>query len=143
MLLIKFVIKNKHANGCILGQMSLLWLACQRLMSDCRPEVNLIVDTLDESPKQSEKKHMKLYVGNLSYQLDDSSLKEAFQAFGDVVSAKIIMDRESGRSKGFGFVEFSEKADAESAIEGLNGKELNGRNVNVSEARPPKPRTFR
>ncbi len=86
---------------------------------------------------------MKLYVGNLSYQLDDSSLKEAFQAFGDVVSAKIIMDRESGRSKGFGFVEFSEKADAEAAIEGLNGKELNGRNVNVSEARPPKPRTFR
>ena len=101
-----------------------------------------IVDTFDARSKQSEKIHMKLYVGNLSYQLDDASLKDAFEAFGGVVSAKIIMDRESGRSKGFGFVEFSEKSDAEAAIEGLNGKDLMGRNVNVSEARPPKPRTF-
>ena len=89
-----------------------------------------------------EDTEMKLYVGNLSYQLDDALLKDAFEAYGEVVSAKIIMDRESGRSKGFGFVEFTDKASADAAIEALNGKDLNGRNLNVSEARPPKPRTF-
>ena len=84
----------------------------------------------------------KLYVGNLPYSLDDHSLQTEFSQFGQVESARVITDRETGRSKGFGFVEFSEKSDAEAAIEGLNGKDLMGRNVNVSEARPPKPRTF-
>ena len=86
---------------------------------------------------------MNIFVAKLSYDTTEDTLRSVFEQFGLVDSAKIIMDRESGRSKGFGFVEFSEKADAEAAIEGLNGKELNGRNVNVSEARPPKPRTFR
>lgn len=84
---------------------------------------------------------MKLYVGNLSYRLSDAELEEAFAAFGNVLSAKIIMERETNRSKGFGFVEFESKADGESAIEGLNGKEIGGRAVVVNEARPPKPRT--
>lgn len=84
---------------------------------------------------------MKLYVGNLSYRLSDAELEEAFAAFGNVLSAKIIMERETNRSKGFGFVEFESKEDGESAIEGLNGKEIGGRAVVVNEARPPKPRT--
>lgn len=84
---------------------------------------------------------MKLYVGNLSYRLTDAELEDAFTPFGNVLSAKIIMERETNRSKGFGFVEFENKQDGEQAIEGLNGKDLGGRNVVVNEARPPKPRT--
>ncbi len=84
---------------------------------------------------------MKLYVGNLSYQMTDADLEAAFAAFGAVSSAKIIMDRETNRSKGFGFVEFADKAEAEAAIENLNGKEVSGRALVVNEARPPKPRT--
>lgn len=84
---------------------------------------------------------MKLYVGNLSYQMTDADLENTFGAFGAVSSAKIIMDRETNRSKGFGFVEFDSKEDAESAIESLNGKEVSGRSIVVNEARPPKPRT--
>lgn len=84
---------------------------------------------------------MKLYVGNLSYRLTDAELEEAFAPFGNVLSAKIIMERETNRSKGFGFVEFENKNEGEQAIEGLNGKDLGGRNVVVNEARPPKPRT--
>ncbi len=84
---------------------------------------------------------MKLYVGNLSYRLTDAELEDAFAAFGNVLSAKIIMERETNRSKGFGFVEFESKEEGEQAIEGLNGKDLAGRTVVVNEARPPKPRT--
>lgn len=84
---------------------------------------------------------MKLYVGNLSYQMTDADLESTFAEFGTVSSAKIIMDRETNRSKGFGFVEFDSKEDAESAIENLNGKEVSGRSLVVNEARPPKPRT--
>ncbi|GAA0360972.1 RNA-binding protein [Bowmanella sp. Y26] len=84
---------------------------------------------------------MKLYVGNLSYQMTDADLEAAFAAFGAVSSAKIITDRETNRSKGFGFVEFENRAEAEAAIESLNGKEVSGRALVVNEARPPKPRT--
>jgi len=66
----------------------------------------------------------------------EEDLKEAFEVFGEVETAKVIKDNYSGRSKGFGFVEMSDKAKAESAIEGLNGKELKGRTLNVNEARP-------
>ena len=83
---------------------------------------------------------MKLYVGNLSYQMTDADLESTFAAFGAVNSAKIIMDRETNRSKGFGFVEFDSKEEAETAIENLNGKEVSGRSIVVNEARPPKPR---
>jgi RNA recognition motif-containing protein len=78
----------------------------------------------------------KLYVGNLSYTTTDESLGRAFAQFGTVESAKVIMDRESGRSKGFGFVEMSNDEEAQSAISGLDGQVVDGRNLRVSEARP-------
>lgn len=83
----------------------------------------------------------KLYVGNLAYSVRDDSLQEAFAQFGTVTSAKVMMDRETGRSKGFGFVEMSSDAEAQAAIEGMNGQSLGGRNVTVNEARPMEPRS--
>ncbi|MFM2120071.1 MAG: hypothetical protein RL722_1539 [Pseudomonadota bacterium] len=82
----------------------------------------------------------KLYVGNLAYGVRDEDLNEAFSAFGAVTSAKVMMDRETGRSKGFGFVEMGTDADAQSAINGLNGQPIAGRNVVVNEARPREER---
>ena len=79
---------------------------------------------------------MNIYVGNLSYELTEEDLKKAFEAYGEVVSAKVIKDEYSGRSKGFGFVEMSNNAEAEAAIAGLNGKELKGRAVKVNQANP-------
>ena len=85
----------------------------------------------------------KLYVGGLSYDTSDATLKEAFAQAGTVESATIIMDKMSGRSKGFGFVEMSSDAEAGKAIEMLNGKELDGRTITVNEARPMEPRAPR
>ncbi|MGZ3772867.1 MAG: RNA recognition motif domain-containing protein [Pseudobdellovibrionaceae bacterium] len=82
----------------------------------------------------------KLYVGNLPYSVDDEALHNHFAQFGAVDSAKVIMDRETGRSKGFGFVEMADDSAADNAIEKANGIELNGRAINVSEARPQAPR---
>ncbi|MBW2406710.1 MAG: RNA-binding protein [Deltaproteobacteria bacterium] len=79
---------------------------------------------------------MNIYVGNLSYQVSEEDLKKAFEVFGEVDTAKIIKDNYTGRSKGFGFVEMPAQAEAQSAIEGLNGKDLKGRSLKVSEARP-------
>ncbi len=79
---------------------------------------------------------MNIYVGSLSYEVTEEDLRQAFEGFGQVVSANIIKDKYSGESRGFGFVEMSDKAEAESAIEGLNGKELKGRTLSVNEARP-------
>lgn len=79
---------------------------------------------------------MNIYVGNLSYGVSDDQLKEVFEAFGQVSSCKVITDRNSGRSKGFGFVEMENKAEAEAAIENLDGAEIDGRAVKVNEARP-------
>ncbi len=81
----------------------------------------------------------KLYVGNLPYSVDDEALSSTFSSIGEVLSARVVMDRDSGRSKGFGFVEMND-ADADMAIEKLNGSDLNGRAMNVSEARPQAPR---
>ena len=78
---------------------------------------------------------MNIYVGNLSYEITEENLKEAFEVFGEVKTVKIIKDNYTGRSKGFGFVEMPAKAEAQSAIEGLNGKDLKGRSLNVNEAR--------
>lgn len=78
----------------------------------------------------------KLYVGNLAYSVRDSDLEEMFAAHGSVQSAQVIMDRDSGRSKGFGFVEMDNEAEARAAISALNGKELDGRTLTVNEARP-------
>lgn len=82
----------------------------------------------------------KLYVGNLSYSVTDQSLTETFSECGTVQSAKVIMDRDSGRSKGFGFVEMSTDAEAAESINRFNGTELDGRAMNVSEAKPQAPR---
>ncbi len=79
---------------------------------------------------------MNIYIGNLAYEVTDSDLQNAFSAFGTVTSAKVVMDMESGRSKGFGFVEMSSKDEAQTAIAKLNGSELRGRSLNVNEARP-------
>ena len=78
----------------------------------------------------------KLYVGNLGYNVGDNELQELFSSFGTVSSAKVITDRDSGRSKGFGFVEMGSNEEAEAAIAGLNGKEIDGRALTVNEARP-------
>lgn len=83
----------------------------------------------------------KLYVGNLSYSVDDQSLNQTFSDFGTVSSAKVMTDRDSGRSKGFGFVEMSSDAEAQAAISGMNGKSVDGRDMVVNEARPMEPRT--
>ncbi len=79
---------------------------------------------------------MNIYVGNLSYEVTEEDLKEAFEAFGEVETVKVIKDNYTGRSKGFGFVEMPAKDEAESAINDLNGKELKGRTLKVNEARP-------
>jgi len=79
---------------------------------------------------------MNIYVGNLSYELTDDELREAFESFGQVESAKVIKDQYSGRSRGFGFVEMSDDDEASSAIDGLNDKELKGRSLKVNKARP-------
>ena len=79
---------------------------------------------------------MNIYVGNLSLKVTEEDLREAFEAFGQVASATIIKDKFSGESRGFGFVEMPAKAEAQSAIKDLNGKELKGQVLNVSEARP-------
>ncbi len=85
----------------------------------------------------------KLYVGNLPYSVRDSDLEQAFSQFGAVTSAKVMMERDTGRSKGFGFVEMGSDAEAQAAINGMNGQPLGGRSVVVNEARPmePRPRT--
>ena len=78
----------------------------------------------------------KLYVGNLTYGVTDSALEQLFAAFGTVQSAQVIMDRDTGRSKGFGFVEMGSDQEAQAAIAALNGKESGGRTLTVNEARP-------
>ena len=81
---------------------------------------------------------MNIYVGNLNYQITEDELKNVFSAYGDVVSVKLISDRETGRAKGFGFVEMAD--DESGAIKKLEGQEVKGRSLRVSKANPPKPR---
>ena len=78
----------------------------------------------------------RLYVGNLPYSASDASLRQMFEAHGSVTSAQVIMDRDTGRSKGFGFVEMGSDSEAQAAITALNGKEVEGRALTVNEARP-------
>jgi len=79
---------------------------------------------------------MKIYVGNLSYQVTEEDLRQALEPFGQVESVAILKDKQTGQSKGFGFVEMNSKAEGQAAIEGLEGKELKGRALKVNEARP-------
>lgn len=83
----------------------------------------------------------RLYVGNLAYSVRDESLLQHFSAFGTVNSAKVMMERDTGRSKGFGFVEMGSDAEAQAAIDGLNGQSVDGRAMTVNVARPMEPRT--
>ena len=83
---------------------------------------------------------MNIYVGNLAYSVTEDELRQAFAQFGDVTRANVITDKYSGQSKGFGFVEMSDKAAAEEAIAALNGTDLNGRSIKVNEAKPREPR---
>ena len=82
----------------------------------------------------------RLYVGNLAYSVTDESLQRAFSAHGSVTSAKVMMDRDSGRSKGFGFVEMATDEEAQAAIRAMNGVSLDGRAINVNEAKPREDR---
>jgi RNA recognition motif-containing protein len=86
---------------------------------------------------------MNIYVGNLAYSVTDDDLREAFAAFGEVARASVIMDRDTGRSKGFGFVEMPDNSQADAAIKGLNEKELSGRAIRVNEAKPREDRPRR
>ena len=83
----------------------------------------------------------KLYVGNLPYSYRDSDMEQAFSQFGTVTSAKVMMERDTGRSKGFGFVEMGSPAEAQAAIAGMNGQQIGGRGLVVNEARPMEPRS--
>jgi RNA recognition motif-containing protein len=83
----------------------------------------------------------KLYVGNLPYSYRDDDLQQAFSQYGAVASAKVMMERDTGRSKGFGFVEMGSAAEAQAAIQGMNGQQVGGRGLVVNEARPMEPRT--
>ncbi|MGE5497174.1 MAG: RNA recognition motif domain-containing protein [Syntrophothermus sp.] len=80
----------------------------------------------------------KLFVGSLPWAVNDDSLKSTFSSYGNVVSAKVITDRQTGKSRGFGFVEMENESDANAAIKALNGSQLNGRNIIVNEAKPQK-----
>ena len=82
----------------------------------------------------------KLYVGNLPYSVRDGDLEQSFSQFGTVTSAKVMMERDTGRSKGFGFVEMGSDAEAQAAISGMNGQPMGGRSLVVNEARPMEPR---
>ncbi len=82
----------------------------------------------------------KLYVGNLPYTVRDGDLEQSFGEFGSVTSAKVMMERDTGRSKGFGFVEMGSDAEAQAAIDGMHGQSLGGRSITVNDARPMEPR---
>jgi RNA recognition motif-containing protein len=86
---------------------------------------------------------MNIYVGNLSYRTGEASLREHFSAYGEVASARVITDRETGRSRGFGFVEMANDDEGRAAIAALDGVELEGRALNINEARPREPRENR
>ena len=83
---------------------------------------------------------MNIYVGNLAYSVTEEELRKAFEAFGQVTSVRLVMDRETGRSKGFAFVEMASDSEGQAAIQGLNGKPLSGRDITVNVARPREER---
>ena len=86
---------------------------------------------------------MNLYVSNIAFKMRDDELRQAFEPYGEIVSAKIIMDRETGRSRGFGFVEYADRDAGQAAIDALNGADLQGKEISVSEARPREERPAR
>lgn len=114
------------------------WIGNDRQTKDIKPIALVIVPSvLSFNQIYTD---MNIYVGNLSYGVSDDNLREVFEAFGEVSSAKVITDKYSGRSKGFGFVEMDNDAEANAAIEQLDGAEIDGRPVKVNEARPREDR---
>ncbi len=93
--------------------------------------------------QEGKNETMNIYVGNLSYDATDNDLQTAFSAYGSVRTAQVVKDRETGRSRGFGFVEMDNQAEAESAIRGLNGTDLRGRSLTVNQAKPQAERSER
>ncbi len=93
-------------------------------------------------PITREENTLRIYVGNFAYEMREQDLREAFEAHGQVQEVSIVMDRETGRSKGFAFIEMPTSAEAQAAIGALNGKELSGRSITVNEARPRAERSF-
>ncbi len=93
-------------------------------------------DRADVARQEGKNETMNIYVGNLSYDATDNDLQTAFSAYGSVRTAQVVKDRETGRSRGFGFVEMDNQAEAESAIRGLNGTDLRGRSLTVNQAKP-------
>jgi RNA recognition motif-containing protein len=104
---------------------------------------SLPADSLSKNHGLESNLRMNIYVGNLAYSITDDDLREAFAAFGEVSRASVIMDRDTGRSKGFGFVEMPDNSQAEAAINGLNEKDLSGRPIRVNEAKPREDRPRR
>ena len=86
---------------------------------------------------------MRLFVGNIPYSMSEDELREVFEECGNITSCKLIIDRDTGRSKGFGFVEFESKEEAESAVEKFNNADVNGKTLVVNEARPQEKKTFK
>ncbi len=121
-------------------------LACpSRLPSGRAVRVGLFDATREmyvgsDTPSWSMMVGRKLYVGNLAYAVSDADLEQLFSEFGTVQSAQVIQDRDTGRSKGFGFVEMGSDAEAQAAIQGLHDQEVNGRRLTVNEAKPREPR---
>lgn len=115
-------------------QASQFSILCYWLSSDC---------DYFNSAKLSVVARMNIYVGNLPYQLSEDELRKTFEAYGEVTSAKIVTDRYTGQSKGFGFVEMPVQAEAEEAIKQLDGSSFNGRNIRVNQARPKNERPQR
>jgi RNA recognition motif-containing protein len=105
--------------------------------------ISLVIKQMTDGSRRSVTRIMKIYVGNLSFGTTDRSLTDLFATYGEVISAKVILDRESNRSKGFGFVEMSNDAAGEEAIRQLNGRDFDGRNLKVNVAKPESDRTNR
>jgi len=96
----------------------------------------------DRRRSAREEKDLRIYVGNFAYEMREQELREAFEAYGQVQEVSIVQDRDTGRSKGFAFVEMPTSAEAQAAIGALNGKEFGGRAITVNEARPRQERSF-
>ncbi|KAK8493198.1 hypothetical protein V6N13_021447 [Hibiscus sabdariffa] len=120
--------------GSILRQTTSIQVKSQ--LSVSRPGFFQVLRSMSTSPSS------KLFVGGISYQTDDQSLREAFSKYGEVIDARVIVDRETGRSRGFGFVSYTSTEDASSAIQALDGQELHGRQVRVNYAAERPPRNF-
>jgi RNA recognition motif-containing protein len=112
-------------------------------LANVRPMVDLTTIQVTRKEYQSTMAQQNLFIGSLAYSTTDDSLKAHFEQIGEVASARVITDRDSGRSKGFGFVEYTDEANNQKAVDQLDGKELDGRAISVGLARPKEDRPRR